>query len=53
MQCIQEVLYKMQRKKYRPSGLSTLLSRFLVHAPLSEHAPLLEYRHAEVNCNII
>ena len=29
--------------------LSTVLSRFLAHAPLSEHAPLLEYRRTEVN----
>ena len=30
----------------------TVLSRFWAHAPLSEHAPLLEYRRAEVNHNI-
>ena len=30
----------------------TVFSRFLAHAPLSEHAPQLEYRRTEVNCNI-
>ena len=30
---------------------NTVLSRFLAHVPLSEHAPLLKYRHTEVNCN--
>ena len=28
------------------------LSHFLAHAPLSEHAPLLEYGHMEVNRNV-
>ena len=32
--------------------LYTILLRLLVHAPLSEHAPLLEYRRMEVNRNI-
>ena len=31
----------------------TALLRFLAHAPISEHAPLLKYRHTEVNCNIL
>ena len=31
---------------------TTILSRFLAHAPLSEHARLLEYSHTEVNWNI-
>ena len=30
----------------------TVLSHFLAHVPISEHAPLLEYRRTEVNCNI-
>ena len=30
----------------------TVLSHFLAHVPISEHAPLLEYRCTEVNCNI-
>ena len=30
--------------------LHTVLARFLAHAPLCEHVPLLEYRHMEVNC---
>ena len=30
----------------------TVLSRFLAHTLLSEHAPLTEYRSIEVNCNI-
>ena len=34
-------------------GKGTVLSRFLTHASLSEHAPLLEYRCTEVNRNII
>ena len=29
-----------------------VLSRFLAHAPLSSHEPLLEYRRTEVNRNI-
>ena len=33
-------------------GTSTVSSRFLAHTPLSEHAPLLEYRRMEVNRNI-
>ena len=32
--------------------LHTILSHFVAHAPLSEHAPLLEYRRTEVYCNI-
>ena len=31
---------------------STVLSPILAHAPVSECAPLLEYRRTEVNCNI-
>ena len=30
----------------------TELSRFLAPVPISEYAPLLEYRRTEVNCNI-
>ena len=30
----------------------TVLLRFLAHAPLSKHAPLLKCRLTEVNCNI-
>ena len=30
----------------------TILSHFLAHVPVSEHAPLLEYRRTEVNRNI-
>ena len=30
----------------------TVLLHFWAHAPTSEHAPLLEYRRTEVNCNI-
>ena len=30
----------------------TVLSHFLVHVPISEHAPLLECRWTEVNRNI-
>ena len=30
----------------------TVLLRFVAHAPLSEHAPLLEYSRTEVNHNI-
>ena len=30
----------------------TVLLHFLAHVPISEHAPLLEYRHTEVNRNI-
>ena len=30
----------------------TILSRFLVHAPISECVPLLKYRHKEVKCAI-
>ena len=30
----------------------TVLARFLAHAPISEHVPLLECRRSEVNCNI-
>ena len=30
----------------------TVLWHFWAHAPISEHAPLLEYRRTEVNCNI-
>ena len=26
-----------------------VLLRFLAHVPISEHAPVLEYRHMEVN----
>ena len=29
-----------------------LFCRFLAPVPISEHAPLLEYRCTEVNCNI-
>ena len=32
--------------------IDTILVCFLAHAPLSEYAPLLEYRRMEVNCNI-
>ena len=32
--------------------LNTVLVRFLAHASLSEHAPVLEYRHTEVNYNV-
>ena len=32
--------------------LTIVLLHFLAHAPLSEHASLLEYRRTEVNCNI-
>ena len=32
--------------------MSTVLSHFLAHAPVSEHASLLKYRHTEVNHNI-
>ena len=31
---------------------NTILSCFVTHVPLIEHAPLLEYRSTEVNCNI-
>ena len=32
--------------------LYTVLSLFMAHAPISEHAPVLLYRRKEVNCNI-
>ena len=33
-------------------SLGTVLLRFVAHAPLNDHAPLLEYRRKEVNRNI-
>ena len=34
------------------NSILTVLSRFLAHGFLSEHVPVLEYRHTEVNRKI-
>ena len=41
-----------QSSKMNMISESTVLSHFLPHAPLSQHAPLLEYRRTEENHNI-
>ena len=52
LRCEEKSLQNNSLNKAVKATFDTVLSRFLAHAPLSEHEPLLEYRSTEVDRNI-